>query len=362
MDGRQLALLIVAAIACGCAGGPTAADHPVLAPHSGASIAPASAGSDPLLVALGAAPEAGAKPALTGAIDDIGMHLDDTIFTASARTVDFNGQALIPRVTVFRATSLYDGNEHVGDPLDRELTVVATSLRGVVGLNEDVTLAVTVPYVSKALETRMGGRRVRLNASGLGDVAVTGKWRFFKDQDLGETTELAAFLGVELPSGRGGIHDGGIRLPQPLQPGSGSFDGTAGVALSRLWDGGRWLVNADTFFKFNTEANGYRFGHVLRFDVGAQYRIYPDEYESFDQTTVNLIIELNGHWAAKDTAGGDRIDTTGGVELFLSPGVQVIVNEDLLFEAGVQIPFFRDLNGPQLARDFLATAGLRWRF
>jgi len=40
----------------------------------------------------------------------------------------------------------------------------------------------------------------------------------------------------------------------------------------------------------------------------------------------------------------------------------VIVSEALLFEGGIQIPIYRDLNGPQLAEDFRATVGLRWRF
>jgi hypothetical protein len=82
----------------------------------------------------------------------IGLTRDDTIFTASARTVDFNGQALIPRFTFVRASHLYDGNDRVRDPERTELTVAITSVRTVFGLNENATLAVYVPHVSKELE------------------------------------------------------------------------------------------------------------------------------------------------------------------------------------------------------------------
>ena len=54
--------------------------------------------------------------------------------------------------------------------------------------------------------------------------------------------------------------------------------------------------------------------------------------------------------------------TTGGLKLFVSPGIQAIITDSLLLETGVQIPVYRDLNGPQLAEDFRVTAGLRWRF
>ncbi len=295
--------------------------------------------------------------------DVIGLSTDDTIFTASARTVDFNGQALISRFTYFEASNVYDGNDREGDPLDRKLRVYVTNVRGVFGINEDVTLSIDVPYVVKELKTRtQGGRRITLNSEGLGDVSTIAKWRFFKDPGLGETTEAAAFFGFKLPTGRDDVRDEGQRLPQPLQPGTGSLDAILGTAFTRLWNGGRWLVNADLFYKANSEANDYRFGNTLRFDVGGQFRVYPRRYERYDQLTLNAILEMNGRYVAKDTLDGERIGTTGGLKLFISPGIQAIVTDSLLFELGVQVPVYRDLNGPQLAEDFRATFGLRLRF
>jgi len=343
-------LAAVAVVAAGCASSPAAPTSAQPWAHTSPALAP-----PPL--------QGSREQALSQEESDaIGLTYDDTIFTESARTRNFNSQGLIPRFTYFQATSTYDGNSRESDPMDRELRVYMTSVRGVFGAHEDVTIALNVPYVVKELETTMGGRRRRLNSDGLGDIAAIGKWRFYKDPELGGTTEMAAFLGIELPTGRDDVRDAGMRLPQPLQPGSGSVDGIIGAAFTRLWDGGRWLLNADLFYKANSEANDYRFGNVLRFDAGGQFRAYPSRYERYDQFTLNLILELNGQYAEKDTLDGGRVDETGGLKLFASPGIQVIVSENLLFELGVQIPVFRHLNGPQLGEDFRATVGLRWLF
>lgn len=287
----------------------------------------------------------------------------DTIFTASARTRDFNGQGLIPRFTYREAGHTYDGAQQERDPLDRRLRTYVATLRGVFGLHEDVTLSLTIPAVVKQLRSRDAtGRRIRLESAGLGDTTATAKWRFFRDTELGGTTEAAALLGLELPTGRDDLRDGGARLPPPLQPGSGSVDGLLGLAFTRVGDGGRWLLNADLIYRVNSEANDYRFGNVLRFDLGGQLRVYPWRYERYDQITLNLICELNGRYAEKDTASGDRLRNTGGLTLLAAPGVQLIAGESFLLEAGVQVPILRHLQGPQLGLDVAATVGSRWLF
>ncbi len=284
-------------------------------------------------------------------LQDLGLLYDDTIVTQSGRTVDFNGQAVVPR---YIHTSLDNG--------DRDLTVDVAATRFVFGLNPDVTVGLTIPYVQKALRrvSPVSGMRETLRSGGLGDVAVTGKYRFFQKTGAGETTEAAALFGVELPTGRTDVTDAGMRLPQPLQPGSGSMDAILGAAWTRV--DGRWLVNADLVGKFNSEADGYRFGNTYRFDVGGQFRIHPAHYTSFDQTTVNLIAELNTVYAERDTSGGAAIFDSGGFKMFATPGLQVIVSESMLFEVAVQLPIYRALYGSQFEERFRTILGLRMRF
>ncbi len=284
-------------------------------------------------------------------LEDLALLYDDTIVTQSARTVDFNGQSVIPR---YRYTDLDKG--------DRDLTVQLVTTRVVFGLNENTTLALTIPYVSKRLEgtNPVSGTRETLNSDGLGDVPITGKYRFFQETGLGETTEAAAIFGLKLPTGRTNVSDGGMRLPQPLQPGSGSLDAILGGAFTRV--DGRWLLNSDLLGKFNSEADDYRFGNTYRFDVGGQFRLYPGRYTSFDQTTVNLIAELNTIYAEHDSFQGSTRPDTGGLKMFATPGLQVIVSESTLFEGAVQLPVYRNLHGSQLEENFRIIFGLRTRF
>ncbi len=295
-----------------------------------------------------AVPASGAK---SSASSDPALKYDDTIVTISARTQDFSGQGLIPRIAHLRRSGR-----------GSTLSVWEGSVGAVYGIDEATTISLRVPYLSKSLrQPDPGGSGMRtLTSEGFGDVLVMGKRRLFQELGPARTTEASLLFGVEVPTGSTSQRDAGMRLPRPLQPGSGSWDPTFGGAFTRL--DGRWLVNADALVKFNTGANGYRFGHQLRMDIGAQYRLIPAKYERFDETTVNLVLEANARYAGMDRASGVIQSNTGGWRLFLTPGVQVIANENLLFEAAVQVPVLQDLNGTQLRDEYTVIVGLRALF
>ena len=48
--------------------------------------------------------------------------------------------------------------------------------------------------------------------------------------------------------------------------------------------------------------------------------------------------------------------------LFISPGIQYIVTENLLFEAGVQIPIVKDFPSGRLEPDYTVLFGFRYLF
>ncbi len=284
-------------------------------------------------------------------LKDLALLYDDTIVTQSARTVDFNGQAVVPRY-VYRSL----------DKGDRKLAVQIATTKVVFGLREDLTVSLTVPYINKRLRRTnpSTGLRETLRSDGIGDVGLVSKYRFFQKAGAGETTEAAAIVGLELPSGRTDVTDGGTRLGQPLQPGSGSVDVILGGAFTRV--DGRWLLNADALSKINSEADDYRFGNTYRFDVGGQFRLYPARYVSYDQTTVNLVLELNTSYAERDSFQGSTQRDTGGFNMFLTPGLQVIVSENVLFETAVLLPVLQDLHGSALEEDYRLILGMRVRF
>jgi hypothetical protein len=272
---------------------------------------------------------------------------DDTLVTMSARTVDFSGQALVPRY-------LHIEKSGAGG----DLAVDAAVLNAVVGLAKDMTLTLGVPYIKKRLEPTGGG--TALTTEGLGDVKLLGKWRIYKNTGVAKTTEAALLFGLELPTGPNDRRQAGLVLPAPLQPGSGSLDGILGGAFTHV--DGRWQVNSDLIAKLNTRADGYRFGSALAADVGGQFRLLPASYSSYDQLTINLIGELNSTWSERDHSGSALVSSSGGFKLFFTPGLQVILNRNLLFETAVQLPLVTDLGTGALEEDFIFIFGLRARF
>ena len=278
---------------------------------------------------------------------DMPLAYDDTIVTASARTVDFNGQAFVPR---------YLRIEKSGAAGDLAVDVAVSN--AVFGISKDMTVTLGVPYIKKRLTPAGGG--TPMGAEGLGDIKLLGKWRFYKETGIAETTEAALLFGLELPTGQNDIKQGGLRLPAPLQPGSGSLDGIVGGVFTRV--DGQWQLNTDLIAKLNTRSDGYRFGNTLAGDVGVQYRLFPVTYSRLDQLTVNLVAELNSSWSERDQLGSSSVTNSGGFKLFATPGIQVILNRNLLFETAVQLPLVMDLGGSALEEDFVFIFGLRARF
>ncbi len=290
-----------------------------------------------------------------------GLKKDDTIFTTSARTRDFTGQGFIPRFLHLRKTDTFEGNDEVDDPFDRELRVRKFFPKLVYGVRPNLTLAAVVPYVDKSLRRNTADGRASLDSSGIGDARIMTKWRFFTQAPPAEYTALSTIAGVKLPTGEDDETDEGTELPIPLQPGTGSVDGILGMVFNRTWDGGRWLVNADVTYKFNGEANDFRMGNKLNLNTGIQYRILPYEYESYDDFTLNSVLEINAEWNEKHERNGNDVEDSGGNQIFLSPGLQAIVTENLLFETGVQVPVYRDLNSG-LGEDYRFVFGMRILF
>jgi hypothetical protein len=90
------------------------------------------------------------------------------------------------------------------------------------GFYRDFDLTVLVPLITNDFQTP---NTPTVGGTGLGDVMVLVKYRFYR-RDSGRGTTQASFtLGPKLPTGRTDITNGsGSLLPATLQPGSGSTD------------------------------------------------------------------------------------------------------------------------------------------
>lgn len=90
------------------------------------------------------------------------------------------------------------------------------------GFHPDFDLAVVMPFVTNdfhAIDQRTVG------GTGLGDLMVLIKYRFYRRDSSRGTTQASFTVGPKIPTGRTALRDShGVLLPATLQPGSGASD------------------------------------------------------------------------------------------------------------------------------------------
>ena len=154
-------------------------------------------------------------------------------------------------------------DEEVG--ADHELrefeTFQQTSIEAAYGLSGSVMATVSVPFVHKSIRVDDGPSE---RASGMGDVVLGLTYQL---PVVERNRVVTAFeFDIKLPTGDNEKKDeGGDRLEDHLQPGSGTTDVAFGILLSmedesrpgNLWYGGvRYRANQENKF-------GFKYGNVL---------------------------------------------------------------------------------------------------
>src|SRR4030067_2997349 len=177
-------------------------------------------------------------------------------------------------------SSMYSGTDKVYNPGNKE-THLTTQVTGFYAINPDLTALVVVPYVRKTMKEWDEGMGMFMEgkATGLGDIALMGRYIFYKRHELASTTLLAGQAGVKLPTGATDKKDDmGDVMDAHIQPGTGSTDLLLGVNLSHAT--GRFTLATNLLFFINGEGETgdakHEFGDTLNYDVTGIYRIYPD--------------------------------------------------------------------------------------
>ncbi|HEY3446127.1 MAG TPA: hypothetical protein VGK67_07165 [Myxococcales bacterium] len=196
---------------------------------------------------------------------------------------------------------------------------------------ERLGLVVQLPVVLKLLGAR--------DSAGLGDFEVAARLLALRHVDYHQLSRhtLALSAGLSLPTGVNDRGEGGVRLDEHDQPGTGAFGPFLGVQYRFERDpwsafvgvaGRAWTANAF----------GYRHGPALQWTALAQYR--PIE---------RLAVEagVDGRYAARDLSQGQLQASTGGLVLAAAPGVLVRAVGELWVTARVQVPLFTHLFGEQ---------------
>jgi hypothetical protein len=224
---------------------------------------------------------------------------------------------------------------------------------------ETVTAVARVPWSSRRLTTTdlVDDTGSTTRTSDLSDPEVYGLVKLWSSRlapGLGRRAWVSLVAGVKTPWGRNDLAEGGERLDEHAQAGTGSTDVFAGVSAVYLLDPRSSIFTSAQYRRTGTNDHDYRYGNVTLLNAA---------YERKLGTIADGVVELNYRHAQQDTidAEGNLDRNTGGDVLYLTPRVIVDVGRGLLARATVQIPVVRSLYGDQTER-FVVSAGLTYLF
>ena len=244
-------------------------------------------------------------------------------------------------------------------PASRDMRVTGVMSVLGYGLNRDFALFAILPWFDKHLDMTMGGQEVSRRERRIGDLTLLGRYTAYEDNAPGRTFRIAPFLGIKAPTGDNNARDGLGRLPPQVQPGSASWDVSAGVVAT--WQTLDFQIDGQAIYKANREANGFQAGDVAVIDGSLQYRLWPRSLGHGVPAFLYGVVEANLSHTAKDQTGGVTDRNSGGITLFLSPGLQYVTRKWII-EAGVQLPIIQNKNGDALKNDYTVTTGFRINF
>lgn len=249
------------------------------------------------------------------------------------------------------------------------------------GLTDRVTLMGMTSYVRNEMDhiTFAGGMGTDVlgefttSSDGIGDTIVGA----IIGLDNGEKAhrQINLNLGFSLPTGRIGFEDEvlapngmtpTLRLPYPMQIGSGTIDFKPGLtARDRFGDisiGGQLMGT----IRLGENGAGYTRGSIGEFSTWVAYEPRPwvsvsgrllgrkvGQIDGFDPLIVAPVQTAN-----PDFQGGETLEALFGVNLLGQTGYTR--GHRLAFEFG--FPLVRDLNGPQLETDYMFTLGWQRAF
>ena len=206
------------------------------------------------------------------------------------------------------------------------------------GLSGDWVAGIEMPYQTN---TDASGRQ-----SGIGDMTLSTKFRFWRDDTLGLQKTAAILAKVKLNTGNSAVS-------------TGTTDSLLGLTYG--YESLKWYRWASVRYRFNqtrqlnNQTNLQR-GNRFFVDFVGGYRTQVNDYREPDMV---WLLELNGEYGQRNAINGVDISNSGGREWFVSPGLMWTLR-NFAVKTGVQVPIYSNLNGSQANSDYRARVELEW--
>ena len=323
------------------------------------------------------------------------------IYTISASTLE-QGQSA--GSVVFEQTQLRSLSEDsllananlTGGHAHSIRTIEAVVASFAYGLTKDLTVSARLPWIRRSGITEAEFEdpgpaefNVRGDASGVGDLTLLGQYRFYNNPAT--RTEAAVLLGIKLPTGvTERFNAQGERFDAEFQPGSGSWDGLFGLAFTHRF--GSWSFDTNVlYFLTGTGVLDTNLGDRVLYNAALSYRLTGDALGSLGRMNLggwtepmyhggpkahshaheeppaptgpalDLVLEINGEWHAREVAAGITDPNSGGNTVYLSPGLRLSKGNMSSF-VSVGVPIVKDLNGLQSEPSFRLLTGVAVSF
>jgi outer membrane putative beta-barrel porin/alpha-amylase len=189
------------------------------------------------------------------------------------------------------------------------------------------------------------------DGEGIGNVVISGKYRFFRHVESWGDRQAALRFGLELPTGtKDAPGERQLQAPefvrQQLSPISGGL--ASHVALAYSQAKGRFIFGGDLESVLRSERDGFRTGHELRLNTDLEYVLFPRKYKR-PGGEVFAILESNFIRRGTGRVAGGPVPGSNSTEYYLAPGIQYAMRPRFVIEASYQLPVFRNA-GPQVLR------------
>ena len=266
-------------------------------------------------------------------------------------------------------------------------SLISSALSIAFGVTDDFTVAARLPYVERRdlreaahgdeeeeeheeeeHHEAEGGVEKLGDSSGIGDATLYGQYRYLNDPD--SRTQGAVLFGIKMPTGdtdEKSRH--GERFETEHQPGSGSWDPMAGLALSTVL--GNVTAGASVLYIHAREGSQHTdLGDGVFYSLALAHRLGASlqngnghhDHSTHSHAGWDVMLELNGEWRDKLEIHSAEDDNTGGNQVFVSPGIRYTSNAGWAMALSAGVPVVENLNGIQSEPDWRVTGNVGFAF
>ncbi len=295
------------------------------------------------------------------------------------------------------------------DILDAGFMMAPTSMRmemhmlgAMYAASDSITLMAMLPLKRIEMSSRMlmpGNPNMTMTrqakTSGAGDLKLAGIFPLWADGNHSRTLILNA--GLSIPTGsikETGMNEGQpIRLPYPMQLGSGTFDLLPGLTYIAEKFGGSWGTQVASVIHLGENGEGYSLGNrfqattwysrKLSDTMSASARIEGSTWGNVDGQDAAMNQRMSPN-ARADLRGGERVDILFGLNIFLDTdrwdqwdrwfidkdNGQLLrekpkensMDKETRLAIEIGFPVHQDLDGPQMESDWRLMVGMQVSF